>query len=616
MRRRNRLAWLAASAAAAIPGCRPAGPWHVEEADPRAVRTIAQGQVIGGEGRYGSQAWLGIPFAAPPVGALRWRAPRPPAPWTGLRKALDFAPACPQLPNPLGGPSGGKEVAGNEDCLYLNVWTPPFDPDAVPRGADRLPVMLWIHGGGNSIGSAAFYDPGRLAASRGVVVVSTQYRLGPLGWFRHPALRAGADAVDASGNYGTLDLIQALRWVRENVAAFGGDPGNVTIFGESAGGLNVYTMLLSPLARGLFQRAIVESGGLAHATVEEAERFDDQQTGSERNGSSEILARLLVAGGRARDRDAAKGAIARMPDSEIAAYLRGKSPAELIHAYGKSLLGMLQMPLVFGDGTVLPEGDWLEKLSTSGGWNEVPVILGTNEDEAKLFFFFDPRRIRKILGVLPRFVDERTYEAAAAYLSRAWKAAGADAPAAAMRQSGAGAVYVYRFDWRGEPTVYGADIARMLGAAHGLEIPFVFGRFDLGPFSEYLFPKSTAPSREDLSGAMMGYWTTFARTGAPGRGGANYAEWQSWDPGQEALKTLHLDAPPDRIKMTVGRETVGDVAAEVVADTVLALRDKCRVLYAMQTGIHAASPEVTAAEVRLGCGQFRLGNRPWADLAP
>jgi carboxylesterase type B len=221
--------------------------------DPASRRTTPSGAVVGLRADYGSHAWLGIPYARPPVGALRWRAPQPPEPWTGTREALADGAACTQYPSLAGGVSGpADEPGGSEDCLVLNVWAPPFAPDAVPAGAARLPVMVWIHGGGHTIGEGGFYNGGNLAVTHRLIVVTINYRLGPFGWFRHAALRDGdASPAERSGNFGTLDLVRALAWVRDHAGAFGGDPGNVTVFGESAGGVNVFSLLLAPQARGL-----------------------------------------------------------------------------------------------------------------------------------------------------------------------------------------------------------------------------------------------------------------------------------------------------------------------------------------------------------------------------
>ncbi|MEM9177841.1 MAG: carboxylesterase family protein, partial [Myxococcota bacterium] len=195
------------------------------DADSATRRVLAQGEVVGTtleDGRV--LAWKGLPFAAPPVGDLRWRAPQPPVAWEGVREALASGSMCTQL--------GGEPVQGAEDCLYLDVFAPA---SVAEEGAALLPVMYWIHGGGNSMGSGDMMPPQALARDNGVVLVTINYRLGLFGWLSHDALRASAaNPADASGNFGTLDIIRGLEWVQENIAQFGGDPGRVTIFGESA----------------------------------------------------------------------------------------------------------------------------------------------------------------------------------------------------------------------------------------------------------------------------------------------------------------------------------------------------------------------------------------------
>jgi len=233
------------------------------KADPTSERVTSTGKVRGFAAGNGAQGWLGIPYAAPPVGPLRWRAPRPARPWAGTREALVPGPVCPQLGGPLAdvAPKEWGKVVGAEDCLTLNIWTPRHTPAELSALAEPYPVMLWIHGGGNTIGYGADYDGRVLAGTHKVIVVTINYRLGVLGWFNHPAVLAGAEnADDASGNFGTLDTIAALQWVQDNIAAFGGDPERVTIFGESAGGVNVFALLASERAKGLFHGAISQSG--------------------------------------------------------------------------------------------------------------------------------------------------------------------------------------------------------------------------------------------------------------------------------------------------------------------------------------------------------------------
>ncbi len=589
-------------------GCEQPKPWAVAQPDPTTRRTTQYGDVVGGEGRSDSHAWLGIPFAAPPIGELRGRAPRPPTSWTGTREALHFASVCPQFPSPLGASANEAGHAGNEDCLYLNIWAPRFAPGAVPKGGDRRPVLLWIHGGGNSLGGAPFYDGGHLASAERVIVVSTQYRLGPFGWFRHRSLREEVgDPDDQSGNFGTLDLIRSLEWIRDNIAAFGGDPGNVTIFGESAGGMNVYSLLFAPKARGLFHRAISESGGLRNTALDEAEHFADDPAPGHKSSSEEVLLRLLEKDG-APDRGAAKARRAAMSDRDVAKYLRSQSTDEILDAYSLRIAGMIDMPLVFEDGAVLRDGDWLHRLSTPDGWNRVPVIVGTNRDEFKLFLFLNPKLTWKLLGLFPRMRDENLYLAGAEHLSEAWKATGADEPASAMRRSGWNEVYVYRFDWDEEPTSWGTDLSKMLGAAHGVEIPFVFGHFHMGRLGRFLYSPDTTESREKLSNAMMSYWTEFAAQGSPGRGRkADLPEWTAGDDSSPArpefmvLATQHGGG----LRMSADDENRRKVIEGVDADPRLATqRDKCRLSRELVRWERIMTKEEYVHAGKSGCADF------------
>jgi para-nitrobenzyl esterase len=590
----------------AVPACRTAhrAPLTLETKRADTLRHLVSGDVIGGEGRYGAHAWLGIPFAAPPVGPLRWRAPQPVTPWSTPLEALTSKPACPQFASPLGGADDEEGVVGHEDCLGLNVFAPPFEASALPKEGERLPVMVWIHGGGNSIGSASFCDGGHLATAGHVVVVAIQYRLGPLGWFRHAALRDGvADPLEASGNFGTLDQVAALEWVRDNIAAFGGDPGNVTVFGESAGGQDTFALLVSPRAKGLFHRAIAQSGNLSRTSAELAEHFTDDAVPGHKNSSSEILVRALVKEGQAADRAAAKTKAASMPASDVAAFLRARSPVELLHLYAEASpprVGMIDAPLVIKDGALLPEGDWLETFAKPGGWNEVPVIVGSNRDEMRLFLAFDPTMSWKLFGVLPRLRDEPTYLATAEATSKLWKAVGVDLPLEAMHRSGATALWSYRFDWDDEPTVLGTDLSKLIGAAHGMEVPFVFGHFDLGKLGKQLYTEDRRPDREALSAQMMSYWSTFARTGKPDRGGvAAQAEWTPWDDAPGALNAMVLDRPKGGgVRMAHDIQTPETVQQELFADPRLKDSEaRCRVIQRM-----AAFKWVTEAKAKELCG--------------
>lgn len=587
-------------------------------ADPASRRVTRSGAVVGFVGQYDSHVWLGIPYAKPPVGTLRWRAPEPPEAWQGTREALEFGSPCVQYGSVFGGVAGARpgRPAGSEDCLYLNVYAPRAAGAEVPAGSERLPVMVWIHGGGNSIGEAGFYNGGNLAATQRVVVVTLNYRLGPFGWFRHPALRGEpATDLDRSGNFGTLDLIRALHWVQENIASFGGDPGRVTIFGESAGGTNVFTLLLSPMARGLFHRAIVQSGGLRLSDPAKAEHFIDDPEEGHPNSSQEALVRLLIADGRARDRSAAKAQLADLTVAEIARYLYGKPSQEILQAYAPMPgAGMIHMPMVFAEGTVLPEGDPLERLGHKNGYNQVPVVLGTNRDENKLFMFADPKRVRRVFWIIPRLRDERTYQLTSEYLAKMWKATGADEPAAAMRGAQGPSVFVYRFDWDEEPRVLGADLSLMLGAAHAFEIPFVFGHFDLGPEGNVIFTEENEPGRRVLSQQMMSYWAEFAYNGDPGRGrDGTLPRWSSWDPAPSGLKFLVLDTDRDGgIRMTADALTSAGVLAAVDDDPRLVTqKDKCMIYRELADWSRGFTKREYASAGRRGCAEYPFDTYPW-----
>jgi para-nitrobenzyl esterase len=599
--------------ALALASCAKEQPPAITATDPATRRATPSGELIGGASRYDAHAWRGIPYAKPPVGALRWRAPEPAPPWTGVREAIVAGPPCVQYASAFGGVSDVPpgQPAGREDCLTLDVWTPSFAVGKVPTGSSRLPVMVWIHGGGNTIGTSRFYDGGNLAVTENVVVVAVQYRLGPFGWFRHAALRAGAgDDAERSGNFATLDLIRALEWVRDDIAAFGGDPGNVTILGESAGGSNVFSLLLAPQARGLFQRAIVESGALTVDTPARAENLADDVDPGAAQSANEIVLRLLEKDGTASDRASAKARLAAMSADDVAGYLRGKSASEILAVYTPiASSGMIDMPKLFADGAVLPS-DPLASLTRSDGHAPVPTIIGTNHDENKLFMFVDPERITRRFWILPRFVDENAYLASAEYLARMWKATGADEPASALRESGSPGVYVYRFDWDEEPVVAGADLGRMLGAAHGFEIPFVFGHYDLGKEGNAIFTADNEPGRKELSRAMMAYWAEFARTGKPGRGGRELPEWAPWN----GNRTLLLDTTAGGgVRVADVVETRAKIVADVEQDPRLPeRRQRCAVYRDLTMFSRGFAKEDYRRVADGACAAFPLERYPWS----
>jgi len=478
------------------------------------------------EGRQeeGVVAFRGIPYAAPPVGPRRFAAPAPPEPWTGVRDAGGFGPSAPQPPLRL--PLPGMDVGPtDEDCLYLNVWTPAAD------GA-RRPVMVWIHGGGFVIGSGSqtVYDGAALAARGEVVVVTLNYRLGPLGFLYLPELCP--DLEGAVGNCGLRDQVAALRWVREHAAAFGGDPEQVTIFGESAGGMSVGTLLGTPAARGLFARAIPQSGAAHNVHT--------------RRTATQVAERFLEELG--------------VPPADAARSLREIPPERLLDTHSQTMLklgttlGLLPFqPLVDGDLLREPPLDAVRAGAAPG----VALMTGTTRDEWRLFGFMDPgiarldeaglhkrlaRQVPDPAALVETYRKAREAEGLSTAPPDLYFAIETDrvfrVPACrlAEAQSAHGApVFFYRFDW--ETTFMDGA----LGACHAVELPFVFGKTGV-PGAEFFGAGS--PEGERLAERAMDAWLAFARTGDPSHPGLPGGRWEPWDPERRATLLFGRDCRP------------------------------------------------------------------------
>ena len=503
------------------------------------MRTTSQGTLTGVIQDNGSYAWLGIPFAKPPVGELRWKAPRKPTAWDGVFPAIQESMSSVQFVSTL--TSGYKDedgdgLVGSEDCLYLKVYAPS---GTTPE--TRLPVMYWIHGGGNNSGSMLSYNGGNLSETQKVVVVTVQYRLGAMGWFFHPALvDENAGKEDRSGNYAVLDMIYGLEWVRDNIAQFGGDAANVTIFGESAGGADVMALMLSPRAKGLFHKAICESGGVGTTPMYMASNFKDDDPPGHPFSSKEIINKILIRDGKANNREEAKALQLTMTDTEIKDLLYAQDSTSFLKLYNPKAQRNYPSPKMFEDGLVQPDMPAIEAFA-SGKYNQVPLILGTNRDERRIYMYSDPKW-RKIFATKPS-----AYIQYAKYGTDAWKLRGVDSLVRTLQPVQAGAVYAYRFDWDEEAVVNGADIGILIGAGHTTEIPFVFGDWDasLVP-AAYMFPEEGKPYRDGLSKSMMSYWTQMAYTGAPGKGrDEKEVEWLPWTTGKGEPKMIIFDTTRD-----------------------------------------------------------------------
>lgn len=459
--------------------------------------TVATGQLRGSDGAI--RVFRGIPFAAPPVGSLRWRPPQPAARWAGVRDATRFGNDCMQAPWDV--MSGQPD---SEDCLFLNVWTPSH------RATDRLPVMVFIYGGAFVGGSGALklYDGAALAA-RGVLVVTLNYRLGVLGFLAHPALTAESPQ-HSSGNYGLLDQVAALRWVRANIDRFGGDPGRVTIFGESAGGTSVSMLLVAPSARGLFQRAIAESPALGWrlSTLAEAEAAGQAALGPDLAALRQMPASRLIA-----------------ENMNISAAPPRTAPA----AY----------PFPIVDGWLIPEQP--DAVLAAGRVDRVPLIVGDNADEGTMFgdqwHLSDGNayqaRLHEVFGALsgdaarlyPAASPLQVARAGADIVGDATFYLGARLLAQGMHKAGA-ASYRYLFT---HPSGH--------VPLHSDELRSVFGTLGTPGFTHQAAPDA---ADRQVSALVMGAWTRFAATGNPDGG-----QLPHWAPvGASGDPLMVLDTAP------------------------------------------------------------------------
>ncbi|WP_372783262.1 carboxylesterase/lipase family protein [Phenylobacterium sp.] len=453
------------------------------EAAPRAH--IDTGVVVGLE-RGPAEVFLGIPYAAPPTGPLRWKPPAPAASWASERPATAPPPACPQKVNANGtGNVGGYAGPISEDCLTLDV--------TAPKGAKRAPVMVWIYGGGNIGGATNLTSlDGRNFARDGVVLVAMNYRLGPFGFFAHPALTAEAAAGQPLGSYGLMDQIAALKWVKRNIAAFGGDPSNVTIFGESAGGIDVLALLNAPSARGLYKKAIVESGAGWDAPI--------------------TLAQAEAKGA------AVAGKLGLSSASATALELRALPMDKLL-----GTITEMSFPIV--DGRLLKEGT--AQGFARGHANPVPLIIGSNSDEATLMSAFGLNA--KAVVTQASAAMRTAYASDAATESNQGRMMfndqnmGAPARWIARKQSMKAPAWLYYFSYVPE-----RQRSARPGAAHASEIVFAFDSIDAIPGRTPLI----TPGERAQATLMHSCWVGFAKTGRPTCGGQ---PWPAYNPASDQL---------------------------------------------------------------------------------
>jgi para-nitrobenzyl esterase len=486
---------------AAAPAVSASAGGHSAAAGPVAV--TANGAVRGTTSGPVSE-FLGIPYAAPPVGALRWRPPQPAANWPGVRAATQFAPHCPQLASPFG------QASMSEDCLFLNVFTPSH------AQAGAHPVMVWIHGGALVTGESNDYDPTKLVED-GVTVVTINYRLGALGFLADPAL---ADANGQSGDYGLMDQQAALRWVQRNIASFGGDPRNVTIFGESAGGLSVLSQIASPAARGLFAKAIAESGSynLTQASLASAETAG--QAFATQAGCSDQTAACLRS----------------LPVSTILAN-------ETAAGYTPNI-----------NSEVLPQT--LKSAFATGEFNRVPIINGTNHDEWRLFVALSELEGAPVTAANYQPMIASTLgvpAAAAAVIAAEYPLSAYPSPAVALGAVGTDAIFAcpaltidqsvsnfvptfgYEFNDENAPEDFLPPVSFPYGAAHASEIQYLM---DLPTAA---FPGTLSAQQQQLATTMKSYWTNFAKRGFPSSSGTPF--WPRFNHVTQQIQSLVPPTP-------------------------------------------------------------------------
>ena len=514
-----------------------------------------------------------IPYAKPPVGYLRWKAPR------RITVPVEIAPKennfCIQRPSNLGGADGEGPYVGTEDCLYLDITVPK------KQNEKNLPVMFWIHGGGNTSGLKDLYDFSKMVSRHDVIVVRINYRLGPFGWFSHPAIQSFQDGDDKTSNFGTLDIIMALEWVNKNIENFGGDSENITIFGESAGGHNVLSLLVSKKAKGLFHKAISMSGYTTTISVENAFK-SDKKSSTYNYSSSKIVEKLT-------SRFNLNNFQGNTTNSKIREMLLTISAEDFFEPYTERA-SYDEIPLMTADGIVIPMVGIKKALSDPNHVNKVPTIAGSNRDEVKLwlatatyFVDLDYSLIGSILRI-PKveLSDKESFEAFNFYRSSAWKIRGVDGPLTSLSNAGNKSLYAYRYDWDDHRRHVIADFKELIGAAHATEIPLLTGNMDLVggyPLSDFIYPPSV--SKRYTSKNMMKLWTNFAKKGYPGES-TNNVKWEPYLAGNNSSNFLVLDKKRN-LKMMYDNISFLSLTDMLIKDQRVNELEKCVILLQMFT---------------------------------
>ena len=517
--------------------------------------------------------WDDIPYAQPPVNDLRWKAPRKIELNSKIvdPKEDNF---CVQQPSGMGGSEGNGFFSGTEDCLYLDV--------KAPKGSNinNLPVMFWIHGGGNTSGLKDLYDFSNMVKKHEVIVVTINYRLGPFGWFYHPSIQNNQNYLDKTSNFGTLDIISALEWVNENISKFGGDPNNVTIFGESAGGHNVLSLIVSKQAKNLFHKAITQSGYTTSYSIEDMyKQLKNSSTSS--HTSWEVINNIL-------EDKKLEFKQTKENELEIRKLIKNLSAEEIFYYYSNRPSNE-ELPLLNADGIVIPKIGLKKALSKNQYINKVPTIAGSNRDEVKLWlasaeYFVDLNYsiIGSILGV-PKVVltDKNAFNVFNSYRSRAWKIRGVDFPLRSLYAAGNKDLFAYRFDWDDHRRFVIADFRELIGSAHATEIPLLTGNNKLvGDYGFLIYPRG--PSKRFTSKNMMQFWTNFAKTGKPGFS-TNGKEWLNYDGFQTKYSNYIILDNKKNLEMSSDNFTLNSLLKDLYKESSVTELEKCVIVLQVLT---------------------------------
>jgi len=525
--------------------------------------------------KNGTISWDDIPYAKPPINDLRWRAPQD-LDSSSINKIIkpkedNF---CVQEPSGLGGSEGDEYFSGTEDCLYLDIKAP-----LVNNSQKLLPVMFWIHGGGNTSGLKDLYDFSTMIKNHDVLVVTINYRLGPFGWFTHPSIQGLQTGLDKTSNFGTLDIIAALTWVKKNISNFGGDPNNVTIFGESAGGHNVLSLLVSVQARGLFHKAISQSGYTTTYSLEDSYRPSKLSSTSE-HSSWNVVNKIIE--------DRSLKVSQKDNEKEIRNLLKSLSAKELFKFYA-GRPSYENLPLLTADDIVIPKIGLTEALSKKEYVYNVPVIAGSNRDEVKLwlasakyFVDLDYSFFGSIFQV-PKVVlnDKSAFNLFNLYRSKAWKIRGVDGPLRSLYEAGNNNLYAYRYDWDDHRRFIIADFKELIGAAHATEIPLLTGNNKLvGDYGFLIYPRG--PSKRFTSKNMMLFWTNFAKNGQPGSS-TNGVEWKKYNGLKNASSNYMILDKRKALKMQSDNFSFSSLIHDLYKEEDLSKLERCVVLLQMLT---------------------------------